>query len=210
MNPLLVALLLVLLLPLFAASWRTSLLGLASQGLLMAWVAVRLQPELATAAQWVTLADLVLLRGVAGPWLLYRVLLARGAPPRHDVIPPNLLSWTAALAVVLVAFRFANVLVPETSEAQALVAVAVAGVMLGFLVLATQPGPFGQMVGALRIENAIALFELGTPHAHSGVGIQIGQAVVVLLTLVLYRWYLRALGPTAEPLPAAEAEGPEL
>ena len=48
MNALLVALLLVLLLPLFAASWRTSLLGLAGQGLLMAWIAIRLRPEHAT------------------------------------------------------------------------------------------------------------------------------------------------------------------
>ena len=80
MNALLVALLLVLLLPLFAASWRTSLLGLAGQGLLMAWIAIRLRPEHATAAQWLTLVDLVLLRGVLGPWLLYRVLSARPAP----------------------------------------------------------------------------------------------------------------------------------
>jgi len=193
MSPLLMALLGVLLVPLFVATWRTSLLGLSCQGLLMAWIAYRMAPEPSTASEWLTLADLVLVRGLGAPLALYAVLHAQRAPARNDVIPPNLLSWTFALGIVLVAFNFSAALVPEHGQQQILVAVAATGVMLGFLVLATQSGPFSQMIGALRIENAIALFELGGERHHEPLGVQLGQIAVVAMTITLYRWYLKTL-----------------
>ena len=42
MNPLLIAFIGVLLVPLFAASWRLSLLGLVAQGLIMASISYQL------------------------------------------------------------------------------------------------------------------------------------------------------------------------
>ena len=193
MSPLLVALLGVLLVPLFVATWRTSLLGLCGQGFLMAWIAYRLCPPHLAASDWITLADLALVRGLLAPLALYGVLHSHRAPSRNDVIPPNLLSWTIALVIVLLGFNLAQSLVPAHGPQQTLVAVATTGVMLGFLVLSTQSGPFSQMIGALRIENAIALFELGGERHEHGVAIQLGQSVVVILTILLYRWYLRSL-----------------
>ncbi len=200
MNPLLIALLAVLLGPLFVGTWRTSLWGLSMQGLLMAWLALRLGPHPSTPSAWLTLIDLALLRGVAAPTALYQVLRARNVPARHDAIPPNLLSWTLALGSVLVAFNFAQVLVPAPAMEQSIVSVAATGLMLGFLVLATQSATFGQMIAVLRIENAIALFELsGEGHAQS-VAIQVGQMLVVAASIVLYRWYLNTVDDPDAPL----------
>lgn len=210
MSPLLNTLLGVLLIPLFVATWRTSLLGLSCQGFLMAWVAYRLNPELDAVSDWVTLGDLVLLRGLAAPIALYRVLRSQNAPRRNDVISPNLLSWTIALGIVLLAFNFSESLVPEHGEQRTLVAVAAAGVLLGFLVLSTQSGPFSQMVGVLRVENAIALFELGGAHEHDVLAVQLGQVAVVAVTIALYRWYLEVLGASTVAQPEGAVEGPTL
>lgn len=209
MSPLLITLLGVLLVPLFVSTWRASLFGLSCQGFLMAWVAYRLHPELHTASDWLTLADLALLRGVVAPWLLYRVLRSHDAPPRNDVIPPNLLSWTVALAFTLLAFRFTRGLVPDGDE-RTLVSVAAAGVLLGFLVLATQSGPFSQIVGVLRIENAIALFELGGAHHHGSLWVRLGQVLIFVLSLVLYRWYLTKLDAHVDDAEFGAVEEPTL
>ena len=194
MSPLLVALLGVLLIPLFVATWRASLFGLGCQGVLMALIAYRLAPVPRAPGEWVTLFDLAVVRGLVAPLSLFTVLRAHRAPRRNDVIPPNLLSWTLALALVLMSFSFAEMLEPEAGEQRTLVAVAATGVMLGFLVLATQSGHFTQMIGALRIENAIALFELGGERHEAPLGPQVGLLVVFVATIGFFRWYLTHLG----------------
>lgn len=195
MNPLLIAFIAVLLLPLFVASWRLSVFALAAQGLLMASLSYQFDPDMTTASSWIGMLDLALVRGLAAPLALYVVLRAQRATPRHDVSPPNLMSWTLAIALVLVAFRFADMLVPIEGDEHSFVAGATAGILLGLLVLATQTGPFSQMVGVLRIENAIALFELGS-HGHE-LAIQIAQVVLLIVTVLLFQWYLRTLPRTS-------------
>jgi hydrogenase-4 membrane subunit HyfE len=211
-SPLLVALLGVLLLPLFMATWRTSLLGLGAQGLLMAMVAWRLHPAPHEASGWVTLVDLALVRGVLAPLALYTVLAARRAPGRNDVIPPNLLSWTLALSMVLLAFSFAERLVPTEGDARTLVAVAAAGVLFAFLVLATQSGPFSQMIGVLRLENALALLELASGHHLVPLGVQVGLLLAFVATVGFFRWFLGTLGPGAPAVAETptQPEGPTL
>ena len=210
MNPLLVALLGALLIPLFVATWRTSLLGLGAQGLLMALVALHLAPPAPEATDWLTFADLALVRGLLAPAALYVVLKRRNAAARHDVIPPNLLSWTVALGMVLVAFSVAELLVPDPGEPRTLVAVSAAALLLGFLVLSTQSSPFGQMMGALQLENAIALLELGGPGHSSPFGLQLAMLAIFVATVAFFRWYLDALHDDAQPAAPAEAEGPTL
>lgn len=191
MNPLLIAFIAVLLVPLFVASWRLSLFALAAQGLLMASLSYQLDPDMSSPSAWVEMVDLVFVRGLGAPLALYVVMRARHATSRSDVIPPNLMSWTLALALVLVAFRFADMLVPVEGDEHSFVAGATAGVLLGLLVLATQTGPLSQMVGVLRIENAIALFELGS-HGHE-LAVQVAQLVLLVVTILMFQWYLRTL-----------------
>jgi hydrogenase-4 membrane subunit HyfE len=211
-SPLLVALLGVLLIPLFLATWRSSLFGLACQGFLMTLIAYRLHPHPSSPEDWVRLIDLAVVRGVVAPLALYTVLSARKTPSRNDVIPPNLLSWTLAFGMVLVAFTFSEKLVPAAGDQRTLVAVVSAGVMLGFLVLASQSGPFSQMIGALRIENAIALLELGEERRGAGLPLQLALLGIFLVTVALFRWYLATLGSSdaAAPTSPSGPEGPTL
>ena len=194
MNPILIAFIGVLMVPLFVASWRLSLFGLAMQGVLMAWISYELHPALDSVSAWIQMVDLVAIRGLGAPIALYVVLRGQHASARNDVIPPNLMSWTLAIVLVLVAFRFADMLVPADGNEHSLVAAACAGVLLGLLVLATQTGAFSQMVGALRIENGIALFELSGDHDP---GMQVAQAAILIATILLFRWYLKTLPRTS-------------
>lgn len=198
MNPLLVSLTGVLLLPLFLGKWRVSILGLGAQGVLMAWIAYRMHPSMRHASEWLSLIDLGVLRGVLVPALLYQTLARERTSARSDVIPPNLLSWTVALGVVLVSYNFAGSLLPEAGDPQMVVAVGVTALLLGFLILASQSGHISQIVGALRIQNAIAILELGPDHSHASVALQVGQIAIELGTVLLFRGYLSSLAPARD------------
>lgn len=204
MNPLLISFVGVLLIPLFVATWRLSLFGLAAQGLLMGWISYQLDPALDSAGAWVSMFDLVVVRGIAAPLALYAVLRSQRVTSRNDVVPPNLMSWTLAIGLVFLAFRFADMLVPLAGTEHSFVAGATAALLLGLLVLATQTGPLSQMVGALRIENAIVLFELGG--GHRDLAMQIARTVILVATILLFRWYLNTL-PRASTIKVSAVEG---
>ena len=200
----------VMVVPLFVATWRSSLLGLSCQGFLIGWVAYRLSSERHSVEAWLTLTDLVLVRGIAGPLLLYRLLLSQERAARYDMIAPNLLSWTVALGLVLAAFNLSAALVPSAGDERALTSVATAAALLGFLVLASQTTPFGQIVGALRLENGIALFELGGERHHGSLVTQIGQMAIVGGTLGLYLWLLRGFSDEGSVPPPTSQDEPTL
>ncbi|HET9553726.1 MAG TPA: hypothetical protein VFP50_12225 [Anaeromyxobacteraceae bacterium] len=200
MTYLLVAFLVVLVAPLLTASWRLSLAGLGLQGLLLgAILARRGWPGSWSGA--VLLADLLLLRAWFVPRHLAGVMRRLGAPPRADVIPANLLSWTLAGALVLVGFRFAALVHPEGGVVETHAAVAASALLLGFLILATQSGPFAQVVGLLRLENAVALFELGSDHALP-LPVQVAVTGVLVASVLLLGAFLGRLGVTAPAAPA--------
>lgn len=204
MNPVLIAFIGVLLIPHFVASWRLSLFGLMMQGMLMAWISYQLHPEFDSVGGWVNMFDLVIVRGLGAPLLLFAVLRGQRTTARNDVTPPNLMTWTLAIGLVFVAFRFADMLVPAQGTDHSFVAGATAAVLLGLLVLATQTGPFSQMIGALRIENGIALFELRD--AHQDVAMRVAQTVILIAMVLLFRWYLATL-PRADALKVSAVEG---
>jgi hydrogenase-4 membrane subunit HyfE len=191
----LVIFLIVILFPLFASTWRVSLLGLGLQGLLLAWMA-SLSVELESVPGILLLADLLLLRGILAPAVLYAVLERQKAPRRNDVIPANLLFWTLAGALILMSFRFAKLevfssgLASGPGEGSTQLAVSTAALLLGLLVLATRNTLFSQTIGVLRIENAIVLFEVGSPH-HLPVSVQLGLSAVYGLTVLIFSLFLR-------------------
>lgn len=205
MSSLYLGFLMVLIFPLVAASWRLSILGLGLQGLLMAWIVARHGPP-ESAGALLSLVDVGLVRGVLVPLLLYRVMSAQAVGPRNDVIPPNMISWTVAGVLIAVAFRFASRVAP-VGEEQTAIAVATSGVLLGMFVLATQTGPFSQAVGALRIENAIALFELSGGGHDAPLAVHVGMMLVFLLTASLLATYVRRL---QDPVPDFATPRPPL
>ena len=140
------------------------------------------------------------------PAWLFATLRRQNAPLRNDVIAPNLFSWAMALALVVVAFRTADVLVPTEGNEQSLVAVSTSAFLLGLFVLATARGMVSQVIGLMRVENAIALFELGTPSEHTSLAIRIGQTALMLVSVGFCRWYLTGLREALGSVAAAPGE----
>jgi hydrogenase-4 component E len=203
MSYLVLAFLLVVLVPLLAASWRVSLLGLALQGLLLGWMALRMHPDVSLSTAFI-LVDLAVIRGIVAPHALYRVLATTNAPRRNDVIPPNLFSWAMIGGLVFVSFRFATEVLEADLGSSLHLATVTAALVLGMFVLSSQNSMFNQMVGLLRIENALALFELMSPH-HFPLPIQVGMSVVYLFTALMLGRFLRGeFQHGAESWPARE------
>jgi hydrogenase-4 component E len=202
---LLIAYLVVIVVPLLTASWRISLLGLAAQGLLMAAMVSR-HGWAHTFTGALLLADLLVLRGWFIPRYFRRIMNGLGVARRNDVIPANLLSWTLAGAAVLVAFRFAGHVLPGEGDRTILVAVAAAALLLGLLILGTQVTTFSQITGVLRVEYAIALFELGGEH-EPALPVQAGLTLVLLLSVLTLGRFLRRLGAAGDGGGVAELEG---
>lgn len=192
MTWLLFAYLMVVLVPMFVASWRTSLLGLAVQGLLLGWMAMELTTDGFTVARLVLLGELLLVRGVLVPAYLYRVLDVLKTPARNDIIPANLLFWTIVGVLVVVSFRFARGVFTDEQQSTHL-AVAAAALLLGLLVLASHSQPLSQLMGVLRIENAIALFELSS-EPHLPMEVQLGLMGIFLATVLTFGWFLNRFG----------------
>jgi hydrogenase-4 component E len=207
MTPLLFVFLMVLIGPLLVASWRASLFGLALQGVLLAWISLSRPWNVSTAIMFL---DFALMRAVFAPWLLARVQWQTNAPRRNDVMPPNLFSWGIAGTLVLLAFRVAHTVVPGDLGTATRLAVAFSGVLFGFLVLATRDSTFSQIVGILRIENAIALFELGPPEEGPMV-VQVALLGVFILTVLTLVFFLRQSATSqSEPDPDPLNEEPIL
>lgn len=80
-----------------------------------------------------------------------------------------------------------------------LVAVATSALALGLFVLATSRGTFSQIIGILRIENGIALFELGGHRDHDDAAIRVGMTTILLVSILFYRWYLDHVPAGDEP-----------
>ncbi len=202
MTYLLVAFLAVIVAPLLTASWRVHLVGLGLQGLVMAALVAQ-RGWSPTPAGLLLLVDLLLVRTWFVPRHLFAVMsrpAGRAVTGRRDVFPANLLSWAAAGGLVLVAFRFAGLVEPGGGAPAVHVAVAAAGVLLGLLVLATQASTFAQIVGLLRVEYAIALFELGGGHQHA-LPVQAGLTAALLLSVLTLGTFLRRLGPAGPDQP---------
>jgi hypothetical protein len=95
------------------------------------------------------------------------------------------------------------------------VAVAATALVLGFFVLTTQRNVFSQIIGALRIENAVALLEAHGEGAAVHPAARVAQLVVLAGAIGLYVWYLQALAarpaadhdddPDAAVVPGEEA-----
>lgn len=203
MTGLLIAFTIVILVPLFVSSWRTSLLGLSLQGILLTALALG-HGHLGAVDLAVGAIDFALLRSLFAPGLVYLSMRQRKVVLRNDVIAPNLISWTCAIGLVVASFRVADTLVPVESDEQFLVAVASAAFSVGLFVLAAAQGTFSQIAGLLRLENAIALFELGSPH-ESPAALRIGMSLLLMVSVLFYRWFLDAPDSSSEMAPDADA-----
>jgi hydrogenase-4 membrane subunit HyfE len=192
--------------PLFFGAWRLALLSLAAQALALAALHAEAvaHPDAATTT---ALVDLVALRAVATP--LFLAAIVRSAEPaRFEALPANLLHWTVALILTLLAASFADRMTPAGDVGAAVhLGVVVTELLLGLLILCCQSSTLGQIVGALTIENAVLLFETRA-HARLPLVVQLGVAAVFVGFVLLAGGFLRrSLRPAAAADdPAEEGE----
>jgi hydrogenase-4 membrane subunit HyfE len=191
MTTAVVVFLLGLALPLFISSWRTALAGLAVQGGALA-VLVVLGGHAHSASGTVLLADLALMRGVFTPWYLAERWRRGGSLARLDLIPANLVHWALAAFLLALGLWFGTSLAPAESPEALLLAAVASAVLLGTLILASQPRPEGEVVGALVIENGVVLLEIFVG-AHLPLAAQVGVAAIYLLTVLRFGWFAQRL-----------------
>lgn len=195
---LLIAILVTIIAPLFARTWRlmVSLLGL--QGLLLGLIAYRnLAAHADDIAVWVMIADLVLLRGLFVPVFLRRMIAGRVRTDELELIPSNLVFWGLAVIVVITALWLGFEIPPVDTEQSLHLGVALTAVFLGLFVLALQNRPLGQLIAAITIENGVVLLELLLKH-HVALPVELALSGVFLLSILALGGLLRGLESPGE------------
>lgn len=210
MTLLLAAVILTLTVPLLFGSWRMAVGGLGAQAVVIALLFGRHlhgpSPGVSAGAA-VLLLDVVVVRGLLLPWLLWRT--RAGAPTRLDVLPGNLLHWGIAALLATLAASFAARVVPAGAVTEAVhVGTSAAQVLLGLFVLCCHRSALGQAIGALTVENGVLLFEAGA-RAHLPAPAQAGVSAVFLGFLLLTASMVRAeadrdAAPATAPAPGEE------
>jgi hydrogenase-4 component E len=170
--------------------WRRGLTEIvrvfALQGVALAGLVAVLAWDEGSAELAVVAAGLLVLRGGVLPWLLRRALA--GAPPGQRETRPVLnvaASLLAAAALTLLALAVSAPLVElGPSPATRAVPIAVAVVLIGFLVLVTRRHAVSQLVGFLLMDNGITAAGFLTT-AGIGLIVEIGVALDVLLVVLV-------------------------
>jgi hydrogenase-4 component E len=158
----------------------------ALQGVALAGLVAALAGEEGSAELAVVAAGLLVLRAGVLPWLLRRALA--GAGPRQRESRPVLnvaASLLAAAALTLLALAVSAPLVAlDPTPATRAVPIAVAVVLIGFLVLVTRRHAVSQLVGFLLMDNGITAAGFLTT-AGIGLIVEVGVALDVLLVVLV-------------------------
>ena len=200
MSALLVAMLSVLILPHVMVRWRIAVAALGMQGLLMGMLLLQYRPL--DAHVTLPLVDLLVVRGVLVPLLLERAMRSRVGSRHGETVPLRLLSLALVTAIIVLAFGFARRLEPLGGEPQLQLAVAASTLLLGLYQLSMHTSTLWQAIGALTVENAIALFALDDGLAGSALPGEVGLLAVFLVSVFLYAGFMKRLSPedTASPI----------
>lgn len=193
MMVLLVAMLLAVMVPLFARTWRTMFRALGLQGFLLAIIAYSaLGSHADDVAVWVLIADLAILRGIFAPVFLTRMVKDRTTSAELELVPSNLVFWGISLVIVATALWFGAKIPPIDTLPSLHLGVALTMVLLGLYVLSIQTRPLGQVIGALIIENGVVLLELLLTH-HVALPVELALTGVFIGSILAFGVLLRRL-----------------
>ena len=171
-------------LPLFVSSWRVAILGIALQGLCIAFISfsqgIVFEPD-----SILRLVDLVCLRFIAVPVVFFGLLRHCRPAPSFDLIPANLVTWILSLGLLILGLNLGHRLHPEDLSKAFLTGAVACALLVGLLILSVQIDNLGQMVGLLYIESGITLFET--------LGHQEPWFIQIALSL-LFLWLLGLMG----------------
>ncbi|GAA0896730.1 hydrogenase HycP [Pseudonocardia zijingensis] len=158
----------------------------ALQGVALAALVAVLAWDEGSAELAVVAAGLLVLRGVVLPWLLRRALT--GAAPGQRESRPALnvaASLLAAAALTLLALAVSAPLVAlSPAPATRAIPIAIAVVLIGFLVLVTRRHAVSQLVGFLLMDNGITAAGF-LSSAGIGLLVEVGVALDLLLVVLV-------------------------
>ncbi len=205
---LLVAILVAIVAPLFARTWRVMFRMLGLQGILLAAIAYQnLGIHGDDLAIWVLLADLVLLRGLFVPFFLHRMVRGRTRSAELELVPSNLVFWGLAVFIIIAALWFGFKIPPVDTLPSLHLGVALTAVLIGLYVLAIQTRPIGQVIAAVTIENGVVLLELLLKH-HVALPVELALTAVFLMSIIAFGVLLRQLETTEAEETAKNADSP--
>jgi hydrogenase-4 component E len=159
---------------------------LALQGVALAGLVVVLAWQEGSAELGAVAVGLLVLNGGVMPWLLHRALAGSGPVQRETRPVLNVAaSLLAAAALMLLALAVSVPLVElAPSPASRAVPIAIAVMLIGFLVLVTRRQAVSQLVGFLLMDNGITAAGFLTT-ARIGLVVEVGVALDVLLVVLI-------------------------
>ena len=182
----LMACLITTLIPVFFGKLAVTPTWLSLQALALGWVTLNQHDTLDMHALEAGL-EILIIRAWLVPHLLRRTLQGTVAATL-DVMPSNLFAWGAAVALIILAFKFGD---GARADVRALtLGVVAATVTVAFLVLASNREPVAQLVGLLFMENAMALFESLMPEPWP-LPVHIAISCVYVGTVAVGSWLIR-------------------
>jgi hydrogenase-4 membrane subunit HyfE len=137
--------------------------------------------------------EVLLVRAVLVPHLL-RLALRRQT--RISLMPSNLFTWTVAIILIILAFKFGDG--ARADERALTLGVVAATAVISFLILSTNHEPRAQLVALLFMENALALFESLLPEPWP-LPVHLAISAVYILTVAVGSSLLASRG---SPSPA--------
>lgn len=175
--------------------WRRSVSGaavlLGLQGVALAGLAALIAAAEGHVGLYAGAALFVLIKGLLIPTLLVRTARTVGAGTEATPIVNPTTGMLLAAALTTVAFLVSRPLVAGGSaNLDAAVAVGIAVVLIGFLVLATRRQALAQIIGFVMVDNGIgatALLAAGGLPLVIELGVLLDVLLVVLILLVLTR-----------------------
>lgn len=182
----LMACLIATLIPVFFGKLTVTPTWLSLQALALGWITLNQHDTLDIHALEAGL-EILIIRAWAVPHLLRRTLQGTQAA-ELDVMPSNLFAWGAAVALIILAFKFGD---GARVDVRALtLGVMAATVTVAFLVLASNREPVAQLVALLFMENAMALFETLMPEPWP-LPVHIAISGVYVGTVAVGSWLIR-------------------
>jgi hydrogenase-4 component E len=159
---------------------------LALQGVALAGLVVVLAWEEGSAELGAVAVGLLVLNGGVMPWLLHRALAGSSRVQRETRPVLNVAaSLLAAAALMLLALAVSVPLVElAPSPASRAVPIAIAVMLIGFLVLVTRRQAVSQLAGFLLMDNGITAAGFLTT-ARIGLVVEVGVALDVLLVVLI-------------------------
>lgn len=185
--------LLLLLLSVFTASWRISLisLGLQACGIGIYFVSTT---NLHFSHSVMVLIELVVIKGLASPLFFLNRFKRSDIPRFIDLIPANLVHWVCASFLVIFALKAATYFCTHSDTRHILqVGCAFSAVALGLFVLSSQDKIAGQIIGLLTIENGVTLFSVYAFEQNPPFIVELGIILDFIVLIVIAGNFLQKL-----------------